>query len=285
MSGTDDGPAGPIPWAPVSVIDPDGVFGVDMDGEFAIADGVCNGGYVLAVIHQVALEALTGVGATTTSAAAVSSQFLAPTAPGPATVRIARMRTGRTLSRVDVELESGGRTAVRACLSFLAPAQPSGGMWRSVDPPAMAAPEACRQMPRLRRDSLPWPSIYWTRIELLVDPATSGFMDGTPSGRGEIRTWWSTRDERVPDAGLLLLALDAMPPGTMELDRVMGGSPTVQLEARLYADRSSLAAASRPFVSRQQVLTAGEFTADQVCEVWDSSGRFLASATQVNWLL
>ena len=139
-------------------------------------------------------------------------------------------------------------------------------------------------MPTMRGDTA-WPTMYRDRIELLVDPATSGFLDGEPSGRGEIRTWWSSRQPRVADAGLLLLALDAMPPGTMELEGVATGSPTVQLEARLYCDEAGLRSVSGPFVVRQRVLTAGAVTADQVCEVWDRSGRFLASATQVNWLL
>ncbi len=288
MSGPGPAAGDALPWAQVSEVHADGVFEVEMDGGFAIADGVCNGGYVLAVLHQVALAALTDVGASATSAVAVSSQFLAPTPPGPATVRIARMKTGRTLGRVEVELDSGRGTAVRAVLLFLTPsaetAEPSE-LWRSVEPPAMAAPGDSRPMPTRRSDSVAWPTMYQDRIELLVDPATSGFLDGRPSGRGEIRTWWSLRNRRIMDAGLLLLALDAMPPGTMELAGVATGSPTVQLEARLYADEAALRSVSWPFIVRQQVLTAGRVTADQACELWDASGRFLASATQVNWLL
>ena len=256
-----------------------------MDAGFCIADGVCNGGYVLAVMHQVALVALQRVGSATTSALAVSSQFLAPTAPGPATVRVTRMHTGRSLSRLDLELDSMGRTAVRAGLSFLVPSGAASGPWCSVDPPTLPEPGSCRPMPEMRGDSLPWPSMYRSRIELLVDPATSGFMDAAPSGRGTITTWWSTREDRVMDAGLLLLALDAMPPGTMELDRDVGRTPTVQLEARFYADGPALESVSGPLIARQQVLTAGRFTADQMCQVWDRTGRLLASATQINWLV
>ena len=256
-----------------------------MDGGFAIAEGVCNGGYVLAVVHQIALAALVGSGAATTSAVAVSAQFLAPTAPGPATVRLSGLRTGRNLSRVEAEIESAGRISVRAVLLFLAPGDPGTQRWCSVDPPMMAAPVDCRPMPATRGETFVWPTMYQDRIELLVDPATSGFLDGRPSGRGEIKTWWASRQVRSADAGLLLLALDAMPPGTMELEGVVAGSPTVQLEARLYCDGAGLRSASAPFRVRQQVLTAGTVTADQTCEVWDRSGRFLASATQVNWLL
>ena len=282
MTGLDPAPQ---PWAAVTDAGADGAFAVDMDGGFEIGPGVCNGGYVLAVMHQVALTAMDAVGTATTSALAVSSQFLAPTPPGPATVRIARLRTGRSVSRVDVDLDSGGRTTVRAMWSFLAPAAGDTTPWRSVDPPVIPAPADCRAMPRQRPDSAPWPSIYWDRVELLMDPATAGFLDGAPSGRGEIRTWWSSRQPRIPDAGLLLVALDAMPPCTFDLDRLIGASPTVSLEARFYCDPGTLGTAVGPFLVRQQVLTAGAATADQTDEVWDDSGRLLATATQINWLL
>lgn len=275
----------PIPWTQVSPTGSDDAFLVDMDGGFAIGEGVCNGGYVLAVLHQVGLAALRAAGSSTTSALAVSSQFLAPTPPGPATVRIARMKLGRSLSRVDVELDSGGRTAVRAVLSFRAPAGSPATPWCSVVPPSIPAPAECRSMPRRRGGSEPWPSIYWDRIELLVAPESGGFLDGRPSGRGEIKTWWSARDRRVPDAGLLLAAMDAMPPATFELQRDVGRSPTVQLEARVHYDEAHLRSVDTPLIVRQQVLTAGAVAADQACEVWDRSGRLLASGTQVNWLL
>ena len=277
--------AAPQPWTTVTDAGADGVFSVDMDGGFEIGAGVCNGGYVLAVLHQVALAAVTAVGASTTSALAVSSQLLAPTPPGPATVRVARMRTGRSVSRVDIDLDSGGRTTVRAAWSFVVPAADESVQWCSLEPPVVPAPESCREMPRMRPDSIPWPAIYWDRVELLIDPATGGFLDGAPSGRGEIRTWWSSRQPRAADAGLLLLALDAMPPCTFDLDRPIGASPTVSLEARFYCDPGPLGASTGPFLVRQQVLTAGPATADQTDEVWDRSGRLLATATQINWLL
>lgn len=276
---------GPLPWTAVLDAGPDGVSGVDIDGGFEIGAGVCNGGYVLAVLHQVAQAALMAVGAATTAALSVSSQFLAPTPPGPATVRITRMTTGRSVSRVEVDLDTGGRTTVRATFSFVAPAGGGDEQWRSVDPPAVASAGDCRPMPRLRPDRVPWPPIYWHRVELLVDPGTSGFLDGAPSGRGEIRTWWSSRQPRVPDAGLLLVALDAMPPCTFDLGRPIGASPTVSLEARFYGGPGPDDPGTGPFLVRQQVLTAGPVTADQADEVWDTSGRLLATATQINWLL
>ena len=279
------GGAQPQPWTEVADAGGDGAFAVDMDSGFEIGPGVCNGGYVLAVLHQVARLALADVGAGTTSALSVSSQFLAPTPPGRATVQITRMRTGRSVSRIDFELISGGRTTVRAMWSFVAPAEEDGSWWRSVQPPVMPEPTDCRPMPQLRPDSVPWPAIYWDRVELLVDPATGGFLDGTPSGRGEIRTWWSSRQPRVPDAGLMLVALDAMPPCTFELGRPIGASPTVSLEARFYFDPETVGEPEEPYLVRQQVLTAGPTTADQADEVWDRSGRLLATATQVNWLL
>lgn len=273
-----------VPWAPMEADGREG-FAVVMDGGYTIAEGVCNGGYVLAVLHQVALAALADAGAATTSAVAVSGQFLAPTPAGPARVAITRLRAGRHLSRVDLEIGAGGRTTVRGALSFIAPMEPPAALWSSVSPPIIAARGQCRPMPPRRTGSMIWPTMYEDRIELLVDPRTSGFLDGEPSGDGEIQAWWSLRDQRVMDAGLLLLALDAMPPATMELKGATGGSPTVQLEARLYADRATLQSLGGSFIVRQQVLTAGPVTADQACEVWDPAGRFLASATQVNWQL
>lgn len=265
----------------MSAFDSNWACTVDMDASFAIAEGVCNGGYVLAVAHQVALAALTETGTSTLSVLAASAQYLAPTPAGSVQARVARRDLGRSISRVEIELTSNCGISVRAFLSFISPFDPAAEPWCRCQPPPIAPRAECVSLPDFRPDGSRWPAMYRDRIDLRLDPTTAGFLVGTPSGQGKMTAWWGLRDQRPVDGGRLLLALDAMPPATIELPGRTSRSPTVQLEAHLYRDAGTLASPSAPLVVHQKVVTAGSVVADQVCEVWDAKGRLLASATHV----
>jgi hypothetical protein len=52
------------------------------------------------------------------------------------------------------------------------------------------------------------------QVEVRLESATRGFLEGQPSGRGELRGWLALPDDEVFDPVSLLFAVDAFPPGS-----------------------------------------------------------------------
>lgn len=159
-----------------------------MDGSWAIGEGVCNGGYVMAVLHEIARSVLVSAGASTLSAVAAHGEFLAPTPPGPVRVNVVHRVIGRSLSRVELTLHSGDRTCVRAGLAFGVGFAEETAVWCRSTAPPLSAEEGCVPMPELRPDGSAWPPLY-RRLALRLDPSVAGFLAGAPSGRGELKGW------------------------------------------------------------------------------------------------
>jgi hypothetical protein len=112
-------------------------------------------------------------------------------------------------------------------------------------------------------------------VEERLDPVVLGFLDGRPGGGPELRGWLRLADGREPDPLALLLAVDAYPPATFELGTT-GWVPTLQLTAYV----RGLPAPGPLRVRQRTRLVQGDLV-DEQCEVWDSAGRLVASATQL----
>jgi hypothetical protein len=112
-------------------------------------------------------------------------------------------------------------------------------------------------------------------METRVDPASLGFADGKPGGHGEFRAWMRFADGRQPDPVSLLLAVDALPPATLDLGST-GWVPTFELTAYIRA-----IPAPGALVVRQRVRLVQQGMVDEVCDVWDSAGRLVAQGTQL----
>jgi hypothetical protein len=114
------------------------------------------------------------------------------------------------------------------------------------------------------------------RVEMVMDPDTTGFATGQPSGQGELRAWLRFADGREPDPLALLYAVDALPPATFDLAEANGWVPTLTLTAYVRA-----LPAPGPLVVRQRAGLVEGGLVDEVCDVWDSRGRVVAQATQL----
>lgn len=113
------------------------------------------------------------------------------------------------------------------------------------------------------------------RLMLKLDPATLGWALGSPSGKGEMRSWFGLADGRDPDPLSLLLAVDALPPTAFELG-LSGWVPTVELTVHVRCRPA-------PGPLRVSITTrnlAGGFL-EEDAEVWDSEGRLVAQSRQL----
>ena len=258
-----------------------GVYDSALGEGWRIGGGV-NGGVLLAIAGRaLAGELGTAVGDRPAhpDPLAISAYYLTPGVPGPATVRTSVVRRGRAVSTGQASLlqddGAGGEVErVRFLATFGDLGSVDGDVTTSAAPPDLPPPDRCVSAAQAPPDFLKHASLL-QRLDMRLDPATTGWAVGKPSGNGIIRGWLRMADGREPDPLLLLLAVDALPPVAFELG-LPGWTPTLELTAHVRA---------RPApgwlrVSLTNRTLAGGFL-EEDAEVWDSEGRLVALSRQL----
>jgi hypothetical protein len=113
------------------------------------------------------------------------------------------------------------------------------------------------------------------QIEVRLEPDSSGFTTGAPSGRGELRGWLALPGDEAFDPTSLLFAVDAFPPATFDIE-FSGWVPTLELTAYV---RALPAPGPVRILQRAQLIDAQRV--DESCYVWDRTGRLVAHASQL----
>jgi acyl-CoA thioesterase len=225
-----------------------------------------NGGYLLAVVANAAVDA---VGRP--HALATSGHFLRPPSGGAAEIRVDVMKKGRTVSTARAALWQDGRP----CLDVLVTA----GELPREDPehmgaaaPEMPPPEQCRAR---QQDDIVVELL--DHVDVRLDPATVPFHrpPDAPPATPVIRGWMRFHDGADADALALLLAVDVCPPTVFHLGR-FGWAPTVELTCLL---RAEPAPGWLAFEARATMLAGGWF--DEEATVWDSTGLLVAQSRQL----
>jgi acyl-coenzyme A thioesterase PaaI-like protein len=129
----------------------------------------------------------------------------------------------------------------------------------------------------------PWPGTssatgdegYALQVSMLLDPATTGWRRHEPSGVPEMRGYFGLREPRDPDAYLLALAVDGMPPVVFGLGAT-GWAPTVELTWYMRAVPSP---GPLRVAARCRHVGGGWF--DEESEVWDDTGALVAQSRQL----
>jgi acyl-coenzyme A thioesterase PaaI-like protein len=116
---------------------------------------------------------------------------------------------------------------------------------------------------------------YAAQVDLRMDPATTGWRRGEPSGVPEMRGFFSLREQRDPDAYLLAVAVDSLPPVVFGLG-AMGWAPTVELTWHM---RAVPAPGPLRVAARCRHVSGGWF--DEETEVWDTAGQLVAQGRQI----
>ncbi len=247
----------------------DGTYDADLRPGWVIGGGV-NGGYLLAVLAHAVRRS-----SAHPDPFSISAYYLAASRPGPAVVTTGALREGGTTSTFAVDLAQEDTPRITALATFGDLDRMPDDVGTTADEPDLPPREQCWGMdlaPEEYRASAP-PLL--DRFSLLLDPATSGWALGRPSGRGLIQAWFRLQDDREPDPLALLLAVDAMPPVTFELGRT-GWAPTLELTAHVRADPAPGWLKLR---HETRNLAGGLFEEDS--EVWDSAGRLVAQSRQL----
>jgi len=143
-------------------------------------------------------------------------------------------------------------------------------------PPALPPIEQCVELGPWRGTVAPDGTAgYAAQIRMLFDPAVIGWADHEPSGLPEMRGYFDLRERREPDALLLALAVDGLPPVVFGLGAT-GWAPTVELTMHM---RMVPAAGPLRVAARSRHVSGGWF--DEEAEVWDSAGNLVAQSRQI----
>jgi len=239
-------------------------YDVDLDAGWSIG-GKPNGGYLLAVVANGALDAVERP-----HALATSGHFLRPPSGGPAEIRVEVMKTGRTVSTARSVLwqDDKPRLDVLVTAGELPKDEPEHAGFPQ---PAMPPPEECRKR---QQDDIVVELLDHVDVRLV--PETVPFpRERVDGAEPVIRGWMRFHDGVDADALALLLAVDVCPPTVFHLGR-MGWAPTVELTCLL---RREPAPGWLAFEARATVLAGGWF--DEEATVWDSTGALVAQSRQL----
>ncbi|GGL35688.1 thioesterase family protein [Planomonospora parontospora] len=241
-------------------------YDVCLDPGYSIG-GPLNGGYLMAVVLRAVVDASAHEHPVTTSA-----QFLRAARPGPARVRLERIKTGRTAEMTRATLLQDGRAFIETLVTTATLTAGAVPDWTDGPSAAMPPVERCVKLPDPRPESN---MTLNAQVDMLFDPPTVGWLDGAPSGRPESRAYFRMAEPQDPDPFVLAFAVDALPPVVFSAG-ARGWAPTVDLTWHL---RALPAPGWLTVLGSGRMIGDGWF--DEDVEVWDSAGRLVAQSRQL----
>jgi hypothetical protein len=210
---------------------------------------------------------------------ATSAHFLRVPLLKPAEVEVTWLRQGRTAATARAAVIQDGQTALDTTVTTgNLPAGPAanGQLSWTGEPPELPPVEECVSLG-------PWPGTvgpdgtagYAAQVDMRLDPAPTGWRHGQPAGIPEMRGYFGLQEERDPDAYLLALAVDGLPPVVFGLG-ASGWSPTVELTWYM---RAVPVPGPLRVATRCRHVSGGWF--DEEAEVWDAAGQLVAQSRQL----
>ena len=259
-----------FPFAEVSALKARGagLFDAEVNPEWTIG-GRPNGGYLLAMMGRAAAS-VSAHG----HVIAASAHYLHAPQPGPVVIDIELLRAGRTASQVRARLSQNGEACVEALLTASQLDAAAIPYWDRGLPEIghVAYEDSTRLIPRLPGGAR---VAIMEQIEARLEPGSSAFTTGSPSGQGELRGWLALPDGEAFDPISLLFAVDAFPPATFDIE-FAGWVPTLELTVYV---RALPAPGPVRVLQRAQLIDAQRV--DETCYVWDRTGRLVAHGSQL----
>jgi hypothetical protein len=245
-----------------------GRFDAEVSSEWTIG-GKPNGGYLLAMLGRAA-----GSVSAHGHVIAASAHYLHSPDAGPVVIEAEVLRAGRSVSQTRARMSQDDQACVEALVTT---SQLDGAVaphWdRGLPEISQVAYEECARlipsMPDGGRVAI------MEQIELRLEPGSSGFTTGHPSGRGELRGWLALPHGEPFDTTSLLFAVDAFPPATFDIE-FSGWVPTLELTVYV---RALPAPGPVRVLQRAQLIDARRV--DESCFIWDRTGRLVAQGSQL----
>jgi acyl-coenzyme A thioesterase PaaI-like protein len=231
--------------------------------------GAVNGGVLMATVLRAVLDT-----SPHPHPVATSAHFLRVPRPEPAHIQVAWLKQGRTAATARATLIQDALPVLETTVTTGSLGDPAdGGLSWTGKPPELPPISECAGF-AMRKLSAAFAG-FAQQVDLRLDPATTGWVHGEPAGIPEMRGYFQLTEDRDPDAYLLALAVDALPPVVLGLGRV-GWSPTVELTWHMRA-----VPAPGPLRVATQCRHVGGGWFDEEAEVWDSADRLVAQSRQI----
>ncbi|HKE74641.1 MAG TPA: thioesterase family protein, partial [Acidimicrobiales bacterium] len=205
---------------------------------------------------------------------AATATYVSAPALAPAEIHSEVLRRGRGMSQVRARLVRAGTTRVDATFTCGRLDPDDRPFWGDIPAPPMPPADSGQRTAGVAPGGMRLP--IRDHVDVWFDPDTAGFATNRRAGVGELRGWFRFVDDRPADPLALLLAVDALPPATFDIEGTVGWVPTLSLTAYVRA-----LPAPGPLTVRQKAGVIQRGLVDETCDVWDSAGRLVAQATQL----
>lgn len=256
----------------------DGLYETVPDERFAMISGpggpppAVNGGVLLAAMLRCVLDT-----SPHPHPVATSAHYLRVPKLAPAQVEVSWLKTGRTAATARAALTQDGQllldiTVTTGVVPGAGSPAAGGDLAWTGPAPVLPPPSECVDLGHWRDAP---PEGYNKQVVQLLDPATAGWRDRAPSGLPEMRGYFRLAEDRDPDAYLLALAVDALPPVVFGLG-AYGWAPTVELTWYM---RAVPEPGDLRVLTRCRHVGGGWF--DEDAEVWDRAGQLVAQSRQI----
>jgi len=271
----------------------EGRYDAMLDARFALVvpgsatPPAINGGALLATVMRAVLAE-----SPLPHPVATSAHFLRVGAIAPAEVHVTWLKHGRTAATARAALIQDSKVvldttmtvgtvpgpddaAIREPTSHAADAMAATLTWTG-PPPGFPPMTECVDLGEWRGTTADdGTSGYAAQVDVLMDPATSGWRRSEPSGLPEMRGYFRLRDGQDPDPYVLALALDGLPPTVFGLGAT-SWAPTVEFTWHM---RAVPCPGPLAIAARARHVSGGWF--DEEAEAWDASGRLVAQSRQI----
>jgi acyl-coenzyme A thioesterase PaaI-like protein len=227
--------------------------------------GNANGGYLLAIAGRAMADAVGRPPLT------ITAHYLRPAPPGPCTVDVDIIRSGRRLATVSATLSMAGVPTLQLLGTF-GDQQPGGPMLQQVDPVELPPFDECP----LRPQTAEVPALM-ANLDSRIHPDDGTYALGHPTGTPLIRGWFAHADGEPIDAYSLLLAADAFPPPVFNTDVPVAWVPTIELTVHI---RGVPSPGPLRCSFRSRFIHDGLL--DEDGEIWDSSGALVCQSRQLS---
>lgn len=228
-------------------------------------NGTPNGGYLLAILANAMLRHSEKV-----STPIVTANYISRCAPGDADLLMEEFSRTRQFNRYQVKLSQAGTERIRA-LGTLADEKNECFLERyETRVPDLSPLEACIQLPAMPGFDL------LSRMDIRLDPASAGWMQGTLSDISEMKGWITFREARPHDLLSVLLMADCFPPPVFASQGMMAWVPTIELSVNV---RKIPETAWLRGHFRSRFITCGLVESDG--ELWDDEGNLVAISRQI----
>jgi len=228
-------------------------------------NGIPNGGYLLALMANAMLQE-----SKKKTPLVVTANYFHRSLIGDADLALENIAVSKSFDRWQVKLSQEGTERIRATGTFTNGSDGPGEGEYEKSAPEIPALEACIPMPTIPTFT------FLDRIDVRLDPACAGWLEGKPAERAEQRGWVRFSEDRPQDMLSALIIADSFPPPVLASRGMFAWVPTIELTVNV---RNRPATEWLKCIFRTSFINNGILEEDG--EVWDSDGELVAISRQI----